>query len=395
MKKNITTIFSSLLLASTLLISCPVLVFAQPTNNSQSQIQVSPSGTVTGPGTGTQQNSNGTETTQASTYRQGIEAGQGTAQSGSVADAAGNAIGCSAGQILSNILTSAISSAISGVTDSAVSTVANTSVPTNETGKVKENSNLATKASVGFSTFGVLLGTSWDSIAWCIINAIISYIADATIAWANSGFNGNPAFVDNPEKFFSDLADQEAGKFIQDLVKGTTGVNVCQPFKVQIAINLAKSYSSKGQRQSCSIDQIVKNYDSFVNSNFKEGGWNGWLSLTQNEQNNKYGAYLVNNDLLYGQIALKNNTAQVELGWNKGFLSFNRCEDKNDPKSCKTTTPGTLIQSSLEKTLNIPKDRLVIAQKFDQVVTVLINQLIKVALDKALESSKDSGSEDN
>ncbi|MFK5283207.1 hypothetical protein ACI3PL_26910, partial [Lacticaseibacillus paracasei] len=43
--------------------------------------------------------------------------------------------------------------------------------------------------------FGIYINVSWDSIAWCVINAMIEYIANATIAWANSGFNGNPAFL--------------------------------------------------------------------------------------------------------------------------------------------------------------------------------------------------------
>ncbi|MEN9605006.1 MAG: hypothetical protein RJB39_691, partial [Candidatus Parcubacteria bacterium] len=91
---------------------------------------------------------------------------------------------------------------------------------------------------------------------------------------------------------------------------------------------------------------------------------------------------------LRGTVQAKKDIAGVELGWNKGFLSFRRCDDKTpnaDKSKCPITTPGTLIQGQLEKTLGIPKDRLVLAQKFDQVIAVIVDQLISTALNKILD----------
>jgi len=123
-----------------------------------------------------------------------------------------------------------------------------------------------------------------------------------------------------------------------------------------------------------------------MNGNFNEGGWEGWFSMTQNASNNRIGATILATDELYARISAKNNTAKLELGLNNGFLNYKKCTDPKDPKSCKTVTPGTVIQSSLEKSLNLPKDRLVLAQKFDQVIEAVVNNLIKVALNEVLNS---------
>ncbi|MEN9649168.1 MAG: hypothetical protein RL094_135 [Candidatus Parcubacteria bacterium] len=390
MKNPLTTIISALLVGTIILTSSPVILLAQTTGTTNVGVD-SKGNTV---------NNTPDKPNQAQTYREGVEGGKGTAASSNTADTIGSALGCSAGQILANAVVSSVTSLFTNKAADAVTSAVSSNVPVAEKGRVLDNSNLATNAEQGSMAFGgILSGSSWNAIAWCLINAVIEYIANATIAWANSGFNGNPSFVDNPEQFFTDLADQEAASFIQGVVKGATSgaVDVCSPFKVQIAINLSKSYGNQGKRNTCSIDKIVNNYDNFVNGNFSEGGWGGWLALTQNDSNNRYGSYIENNQLMYAKIAKQNNTATLELGWNKGFLSFQKCEDKADKSSCKTTTPGTLIQSSLEKTLNIPKDRLVLAQKFDQVVTAIINNLIKVALNEVLSggsgSSNQSGSD--
>lgn len=330
---------------------------------------------------------------QAAAYSNGITTGQGVAASNQAANVAAKGGACVAGTILANILSSVISLLINKGVGYAQDLL---SVPTHSAGHTADNQDLDTSSHSGVSIFGILVLPSWDSVAWCIVNEIISYLIDATIQWAQTGFNGNPAYITNPSAFFKGIADQEAGNFIQGIVKNAIpGLNVCQPFRVQIALNLSSAYGNNLRSGSCSIQSIVKNYQGFVNgSNFsKNGSWPGWFALTQNNANNIYGSYIDLGADLQARLSVKNNTAQLELGWNKGFLSVKHCDKKNadgtaDPNSCRTDTPGTLIQSSLEKSLNLPKDRLVFAQKFDQLVTVLVNSLIKVALDKILTPSQ-------
>lgn len=335
------------------------------------------------------------DTSQAAAYRNGINNSSNTG--GSLTGVATKALACSAGQLLANVLTSAISSAISSVTDQGAEQAAkitNVSVTDQFT---HENQHFQNAAEVGHKTpyAGILDATSWNSMAWCIVNSMIEYIADSTIRWANSGFNGNPAFIDNMDNFFTDLADREAGAFIQQFARNVSagGLNICSPFKVQIAIGLSNYYGSNNaggfrRASSCTLSQVVRNMEGFMNGNFSEGGWPGWFSMTQHPQNNQIGMTLLATDELYARISSQNNTAKFELGLNKGFLNFKKCETPGVDASCKTVTPGIVIQGELEKTLGLPKDRLILAQKFDQVVEALVNGLIKVALNEVLSSNK-------
>ena len=70
---------------------------------------------------------------------------------------------------------------------------------------------------------------------------------------------------------------------------------------------------------------------------------------------------------------------------NDGWLNFKKCSDPNDPASCKTTTPGKLIESSLNQSLGMGKQRLIMADEFDEMITAVVNNLIRVALNKVLE----------
>lgn len=327
-------------------------------------------------------------------------------------------LGCSAGQLLAQIITMGFNTLVSSLVGNAQNAVLRI-VPVAESGEQGKDIKSQTSASTIQQHFGIPFGSSFDAMAWCIVNSIITYVADATIAWANNGFNGKPAFLENPDRFFETLAEKEANTFIHDLAYNTTGINLCEPFRVEISLGLSNAYGNSmygspggmggqgsgygpyAQRASCSIDQMASNISNFGANNVRvsAGGvsgnrlnnyWTSWNAVRQ-DRNNVYGSYMLATDYLNARISRQQNTAKFELGLNKGWLNFKKCEDPNDPKSCNTYTPGTLIQSSLEKTLSLPKDRLVAVQKFDQVITAVVNSLIKVALQKVLTNTTSNG----
>jgi hypothetical protein len=322
-------------------------------------------------------------------------------QSGTAAKAAG----CLGSQVVS----SAITSAVSGVASKATDTLLN--VPVAESGNVGANITTQTSAEIGTvgSLFGIggLALPSWNSMAYCIVNTMIVYIADSTLQWINTGFEGNPAFLANPDQFFKDLANQEKVAFIQNLAYGANS-GVCDVFKSSMVSAILSRYA-KNQRgygqgyqnggygqgynsgssfNGCSFDQKPGQLNLFVGGNFTEGGgWDSWYKLTQSTQNNPYDTYFRTNDRMDSQVQSVELSKTRELNWNNGYLSFRKCEnEKQNKKDCPITTPGTVIQNKLNSTLNLGTDRLILAEKFDQVVTAVIDQLITTAIDKTLET---------
>ena len=263
---------------------------------------------------------------------------------------------------------------------------------------------------VSHTALGAQVGNSAThntiTFAGCITNvlakAALQQITASVVNWINSGFNGNPSFVNNYQQFFTNVADLAAGQFIQ----GAGLSFLCSPFQLQIKVAVAQSYANRGA-QSCTLTKVIGNINSFMNGNFAQGGWPGMLSFTTTPTNNPYGAYT------YAQIGLVSaqNTALANAKNNispTGFLNMTQqtCSGTTNPSvsvssgahsqaasvscpagcTCKVTTPGGVIAASLDKTLGSGVDQLGLASDLDQIINALTTQLITKTLQGGLSN---------
>ncbi len=220
------------------------------------------------------------------------------------------------------------------------------------------------------------LGLSWDQLGWCSANALIEAIGDATVNWINSGFNGNPAFVEDPSQFFSDIADVQAAVFLNEISGGL----FCTPIKDIVRINLAQNYNAQiapygGQ---CSFSAVSGSLEQFMGG--ETFSWQDWTSYTQNSQNNPFAATIGGSIELNNRIAASLGVESKLLDWSAGFLS------KKDPQTGKITSPGSLLQEQINTKLGSGQRRLEIADEFDEIVNALVNQLITIALSEATQA---------
>jgi hypothetical protein len=245
----------------------------------------------------------------------------------------------------------------------------------------------------------------------CIVNTIakaaLAQITASTVNWINSGFNGQPSFVNNFQNFFGNVADLAAGQFIQ----GSGLAFLCSPFQLQIKIAIAQAYANRSA-QSCTLTKVVGNVNNFMNGNFSAGGWGGLLSFTTVPTNNPYGAFA------YAQVGLvtaqnqalqnaKNNITpngflalqQVNCNGNTSFKSAAGNGPVSNPQAaaaggaqtsggCTTsiTTPGHVIEDSLSGVLKSPLDQLGLANDLDQIISALTTQLMTRVLQNGLTS---------
>ena len=272
-------------------------------------------------------------------------------------------------------------------------------VPTNEMGPLQASiaSNQTAQTTKQFSL---------DGIAWMIANMIIQRIAASTISWINSGFNGSPAFITDPDTYFTNLADDAAGQFILSDPKLNF---LCSPIQAKIRIALAGGYLQQPIFQ-CSLTKVGQDLDSFMN-NFENGGWDSFFQVTQNQSMNPIGAYMMSENIINDSITKKVSKLTTELNQGSGFLSYKKCTQYNSalatlpttipggtfknadgsttvipdkdvpgsPGPClkeETETPGSVIQGQLNKVLGSGSDRLNMSTQINQIVSALLSQLI-------------------
>ena len=223
--------------------------------------------------------------------------------------------------------------------------------------------------------------TVWQCLVKSIAQAAIDQITRSIVGWINSGFNGQPSFVTNFNQYFANVADQAAGEFI----KGSALSFLCSPFAPQIKIAIAQSYANRNAAASCSLSKITNNINGFMRGNWGAGGWGGLLQFTTVPTNNPYGAYA------YAQAGLNSSISSAQNNANRnispgGFISVQKCDNvpivtagtgpMQTRQNCKVTTPGQVIQDSLNKSIGSSVDQLNIAQSIDSIISALTNQLI-------------------
>lgn len=267
--------------------------------------------------------------------------------------------------------------------------IATGAVTIKEVGPVPGISPLA-EVAVNQATGPGLAVLSLDFFAVTMAKLVIENITNSIVEWIDSGFQGSPAFVQDPGSFLADVADTVAGEFID----GTELGFLCEPFELDIRLALNYRYrSSFKERVSCRLSDVIKNVEDFAEftgdttigstPRFSKGGWDGWISLNRQ---NQYSTYLASEAELGVRIRGRQNIELLQLNWGDGFLSFQECLDPpGAPLSqCREKgpikTPGKVIETGLGNALGTELSELELADSFDRILAALLNQLVSKAL---------------
>lgn len=320
------------------------------------------------------------------------------------------------------------------------------------------------------STQDYLKNFTLDKAAVMIANQILQKMTASIVGWVNSGFEGSPAFITNPKGFFLDAADQITGEFLDQM--GGPLSQLCSPFSFDLRLNLALNQSSYAtKRYTCTLGKIINNsrnaintagqnsgitisgdpngatLGNFINGDFAQGGWEGYLAYSLEPQNNPIGATLMAQSDLQSRIAEKKSNINADLNRGQGFMSWQKCTDitdeyvsgdyagqdlgltnsqeqqlrqrgnqtavtgrtdlgegtsiqkKRDPSTgmisyqdCQTQTPGSLIGGSLQRQLNVPADKLVLVKTISDSIDAILGALVNQMLTQGLGALSNRGS---
>ncbi len=248
-----------------------------------------------------------------------------------------------------------------------------------------------------------LSNISLDSIMFCVINEIMTYITNSTIEWINSGFNGSPVFVENPRAYFENIANKETSNFVRELQGAqsqvTNGIrnaatSIAAPLRdqtIQTVIN-SSNLSFADIIKPTMSQELTQNYQSFVNGDQWLGM--GYLSQLSEDQNNYYGVQTLTLQENARRIAVEQQNQQLQLQYNNGYKSFTECPEGHsradgscDPAYSKATVTGSEIKDELQSRGMMKYMRTAFANDFDSIITTLINQLVKIAVNEVFQSS--------
>lgn len=207
---------------------------------------------------------------------------------------------------------------------------------------------------------------SLDGLINALSKQIISQMTAGIVDWINSGFDGNPAFITDFGGFLQDVGDEANIDFFDDYSKFIEGAYHRDFVLEALNKNMFGNFFSEKNRYD--LDQIVDDVDSFVSGNFSEGGWEGWLALTQKPQNNPIGALTQATQEADQRKAAAESIETTKLSWGNGFLSLTDSEGN-------IITPGSIIKDQLDHHLGTPLRQLELADEFNEILGALMNQL--------------------
>lgn len=246
-----------------------------------------------------------------------------------------------------------------------------------------------------------------NGLAWAAAKAAIQAMTRSIVNWINSGFEGSPAFAQNLRQNLLEVGDEVAGKLLHDLLNNEA---IQSPFIDKVVRSVAAGYylytnrDSLGERLAYTLKSVVPEYDQeFVDGNFEKGGWTGWLALSQEPQNNPYGAQWLIGQTLGQELQTEAEARLEELSWGRGFLSWRgECKltrsqqnagtghsqggstsgstqslsQTDDCVSYEIKTPGSVIETTLGITATSPLRQLEIADSVNEIVAALASQLV-------------------
>ncbi|MEK9209500.1 MAG: hypothetical protein AAB926_01580 [Patescibacteria group bacterium] len=227
-----------------------------------------------------------------------------------------------------------------------------------------------------------------DSIAYTIGKVLLRQFTDSIVQWINSGFEGKPLFVTNFGAYLQEAADQASGVLMEQIFSADFLATICSPFRLQLPISIAFSRKVPYDiKMRCTLNDVVGNFEGAIEDfqdDFMSGGWPAFVSMSQNFQNNPYGAYLTTLDEIEQAREEAKEKAEKEYTAGKGFIGVRTCVATTAGGICaryETKTPGSAIADALGNgAFGTTFRELEVADEIDEIIAASLNQLISYAL---------------
>ena len=230
-----------------------------------------------------------------------------------------------------------------------------------------------------------------------------------TLSWVSKGFGGDPLFVRNADAFMDSISRSLIQKESDYFTKQEN--QLLFPYGRYLASNEINGYKSS-QNTYDALQSDLQNFlpsgvtpESF-SKDFSQGGWNGWLALTQHPQDNLLGFTQAGTQAIANKINNAINNTQQELVQNGGYISQKRCvawnstvgpsngmtkpvELAHTDANCsqyETVTPGSTIKDKVATNINTPERQLEMVKTLNDALNALFSALLAQFENQGLSS---------
>ena len=169
-----------------------------------------------------------------------------------------------------------------------------------------------------------------NAIGKSIAKVLVNRITDSTIDWINTGYAGDPLYVQNPGALFEGIAKDEflgVADEINDPTKYPFGKAFLQTeknvFASKFANNSQYTLSQHIQDENPGLGYSAEGFSK----DFSQGGWGAWNAMTQSSANNPLGFTLLASNELAKRIEDKTQLTEGSLQQSGGFLAVDKCTD--------------------------------------------------------------------
>lgn len=219
-----------------------------------------------------------------------------------------------------------------------------------------------------------------DGILNSMRETLISDIIKRVVTWANSGFEGNPAYVTNiPLHMLERITDPEAER----VITGAETDALAGPLRRDVRVALAKTYSTETRRPQetlrCGLSD--DKLESLSSGNFLDaGGWEAFFTFTTDSSCNPLFAYYNAENRLKRSIEAEQERERTLLDWGSGFRTseIDRTVDLGGGQSStvrRVVTPGFMIAEHLRQTIGTGLRQSENADEIDEIVSALMSHI--------------------
>ncbi len=240
-----------------------------------------------------------------------------------------------------------------------------------------------------------------DVLARKLANQALSLLFQSTVDFVNSGFNGEPAFVQNLQQFIGESTNVLVEDFIGSQLSGMCSTQ--RPTVQRLLLAEYQYETNFGQRVQCNPEEAAsaREFESgnITNESLYNSLWNDTLT---------YDKYFLARSELANRKSGEALSQLFSYVTNDGFKDKIVCSNTGQPPRSGTTVctaaegaaqtvfPGTLTSSLTKKQLDLPTDTLLNADEIAEIIDALTGAVTQVALqgiDGLFGLSKSRGSQ--